>query len=83
VEVLGVLLLVGGVAGDRAAVIPAGTSSGPAALLTGAATTSYDFSIPCKAHDLGYDLLRYAAKTLVAGWNAWMTQRERHGGKVA
>ena len=26
-------------------------------------STSYDFSLPCKAHDLGYDLLRFAART--------------------
>lgn len=38
-------------------VSPRGGCSAP----TGA--TQYDFSLPCKAHDLGYDLLRYAAAT--------------------
>ncbi|GAA0254709.1 phospholipase A2 [Cryptosporangium japonicum] len=37
-------------------VAPKGACSAP----TGA--TRYDFSGPCKAHDLGYDLLRYAAR---------------------
>ncbi|MFI5955036.1 hypothetical protein [Cryptosporangium sp. NPDC051539] len=35
---------------------PGGACSAP----TGA--TRYDFSGPCRSHDLGYDLLRYAAK---------------------
>jgi hypothetical protein len=38
-------------------VSPHGACSAP----TGA--TRYDFSLPCRAHDLGYDLLRYAART--------------------
>ncbi|GAA3386046.1 hypothetical protein [Cryptosporangium minutisporangium] len=41
---------------DGAWVAPEGACSAP----TG--PTRYDFSVACRAHDLGYDLLRYAAR---------------------